>query len=148
MGKKVINSILLTTSTLIIASCSGNSPTPSCAKDAYCYKNINFGKSRGSSYEHGIRDGCRTGEGEFTKDYSSSSSDKNYYDGWILGRSKCKQILPNEGTKLEEEKSRQRAEYQIRQMKLEQGSKPSEESIVDALMGGGNDTESVQETEY
>jgi len=100
----------------------------------YCYKNINFGLTRGSSYEKGIRDGCKTGEGYFTKDYYASRRDKNYYDGWIVGRSKCKQILPNEGTRLAEQKSRQRAEYQIRKLKMEQEQQPEVESIVDSIL--------------
>ncbi len=148
MRKKVINSIILATLSTFISSCSEKAPTPGCTKGFYCYKNINFGKSRGRSFEKGIRDGCKTGEGEFTKDYSLSSSDKNYFDGWILGRSKCHQILPNEGTRLEEEKSRKRAEYQIRQLKMEQESQPSEEGIVDSLMGGSDENVQVQDAEY
>ena len=149
MGKIVNNSLISIVSVLLITSCANNNLQPGqCTEGMYCYKNINFGKSRGSSYEKGIRDGCRTGEGRFTKDYYASSTDKSYYDGWILGRSKCKQILPNEGTRLAQEKSRQRAEYQIKQMKIEQESQPEEENIVDSLLGDSSETQQVQEVEY
>ncbi len=147
MRKRVVLSLVSVVASFFVVGC-GNSKnlTPkNCQSNMYCYKNINFGVSRGSSWEKGIRDGCKTGEGEFTKDYYASSTDKNYYDGWILGRSKCKQILPNEGTRLAEQKSRQRAEYQIRKLKMEQEQQPEVESIVDSLL---EDTNSVQEAEY
>jgi len=147
MRKIVVLSFLGVISSLVIVGC-GNSKnlTPqNCQKNMYCYKSINFGVSRGSSWEKGIRDGCRTGEGYFTKDYYASSSDKNYYDGWILGRSKCKQKLPNEGTRLAEQKSRQRAEYQIRKLKMEQEQQPEIENIVDGLLEESNN---MQEAEY
>ena len=116
----------------------------------FCYNHINFGKSRGKDYEAGIKDGCKTGEGTFTKDYSMSSSSKDYYDGWILGRSKCKQILPNEGTIQDELNSKKRAEYLIEQMKLRQSSpdSDSQEGIVDKLLGNSDKSEDAQEIEY
>jgi len=150
MGKTVKISILLAVSTILIGCANSDSATPGeCQKGMYCYKSINFGVSRGADYEKGIRDGCRTGEGTFTKDYSMSSSSKDYFDGWILGRSKCKQILPNEGTKQEELNSKKRAEYQIEQMKLEQSSSnsDSQEGIVDSLLNS-NDNSDSQDLEY
>jgi len=137
---------------LTLLGCGNNNQLTleQCTKGYFCYKNINFGKSRGELYEKGIKDGCKTGEGTFTKDYSLSSTSKDYFDGWILGRSKCKQILPNEGTMQAEINSRKRAEYQIRKLKMEQLAKDSdsEEGIVDALLNGSNDNISNDEVEY
>jgi len=150
MGKIFKFSTLLAVSIMVIGCASSNSASlGECKKGMYCYKGINFGASRGSDYEKGIRDGCRTGEGTFTKDYSMSSSSKDYFDGWILGRSKCKQILPNEGTRQEEENSKKRAEYQIEQMKLEQSStnSDSQEGIIDSLLNS-NDNSDSQDLEY
>lgn len=152
MSKFLKHNLFLLSAFLIITGC-GNSEQldPSnCGNGYFCYKNINFGKTRGSDYEAGIRDGCKTGEGTFTKDYSMSSSSKDYYDGWILGRSKCKQILPNEGTIQDELNSKKRAEYQIQQMKLRQSSvdSDSQEGIVDKLLGNDKKTEDAQEVEY
>lgn len=142
MKKFVEYSLYSLTALLFIGGCSRAPGLPqSCQPGMYCYKNINFGPSKGPSFERGVRDGCKTGEGEFTKDYSSSSSDKNYQTGWILGRSKCKQQLPNAGTIQDEIHSRKRAEYQIEQMKLEQStSQSSTESIVDSLLQSNQDT--------
>ncbi|HGZ70513.1 MAG TPA: hypothetical protein ENL00_02525 [Nitratifractor sp.] len=134
----------------VIGGCSrrsGGLSTP-CQPGMYCYKKINFGASKGKSFEQGVRDGCKTGEGVFTKDYYSSGRDKNYQDGWILGHSKCKQQLPNEGTAQDEIHSRKRAEYQIQQMRLQQESDTSkEENIVDAIMDNNQDT-TTQDFEY
>lgn len=141
MNKLVKYSLYSLTTLLYISGCSRGPAVPqSCQPGMYCYKNINFGVSKGSSFERGIRDGCKTGEGDFRKDYGSSSSNKNYENGWILGRSKCKQQLPNEGTIQDEMHSRQRAEYQIQQMKIEQASSDAPtESIVDNLLQSNQD---------
>ncbi len=146
---KIFKASLIVAIGMVILGCRNQNnlqPLP-CQKGMYCYKNINFGKSRGSSYEKGIRDGCKTGEGTFTKDYYLSSTNKNYYDGWILGRSKCHQILPNEGTLLEQENSKRRAEYQIKKLKMEQEMIPQKEDIIDSLIESDSQ-EQVQDVEY
>ena len=152
MSKIVKASFLSLVSIAVLVGCSNSSnATPSTCQDGmYCYKNINFGKSEGADFEQGVRDGCRTAEGDFRKDYSKSSSSATYADGWILGRSKCKQILPNEGTIQDDKNSKRRAEYQIEQLKLNQSSQSSdsEEGVVDSLLGNSNNNSSAQDTEY
>ncbi len=126
-----------------------------CKKEGYfCYHNINFGKSKGADWELGVKDGCTTAEGEFTKNYALSSSSKAYFDGWILGRSKCKQILPNEGTIQEEINSKKRAEYEIMKLKMQKAQKEietinsnKEENIVDAILNSNNEQQEL-ESEY
>jgi len=152
MGKIVKVSLLSLVSIVILAGCSNNSnATPSTCQDGmYCYKSINFGKSEGADFEQGVRDGCTTAEGDFRKDYSKSSSSKTYVDGWMLGRSKCKQVLPNEGTIQEEKDSKKRAEYQIEQMRMQQNmqNSDSEEGIIDKVFNDSNNNNSAQEIEY
>jgi hypothetical protein len=133
------------------AESSGSLSLDSCGKNGnFCHKNINFGPSRGVDYEMGIKDGCATGEGTFTKNYYMSSKSKDYFDGWILGRSKCKQILPNEGTRQEEENSRKRAEYEINQLRLKQNGSvedvSNEEGIVDSILN--DNSSSSDDVEY
>ena len=149
MSKVVKISIISVASIVAVVSCSNNkNAVPSTCQDGmYCYKNINFGKSEGADFEKGVRDGCRTAEGDFRKDYLKSSSSKTYTDGWVAGRSRCKQILPNEGTRQEEKNSKIRAEYQIEQMKLQQNN-DSEESVVDKLLNNNSDNSNAQEIEY
>ncbi len=145
---------------LLLLGCSSKNPEPSldlCGKDGYfCYHKINFGKSKGADWELGVKDGCTTAEGEFTKNYALSSSSKAYFDGWILGRSKCKQILPNEGTIQEEINSKKRAEYEIMKLKMQKelqsidsnktNNRDIEENIVNSLMPSNNN-EAI-ESEY
>ena len=152
MSKIVKVSLFSIVSIAVLVGCSNSSSaTPStCQEGMYCYKNINFGKSEGADFEQGVRDGCKTAEGDFRKDYSKSSSSKTYVDGWMLGRSKCKQVLPNEGTIQEERNSKKRAEYQIEQMRMQQNiqNSDSEEGIVDKLLNDNNSNSSAQEIEY
>ncbi len=146
MQKIVKLTLIGVVSIIYLSGCSRGRPAVApqgCQKGMFCYENINFGPSRGSAFEKGVKDGCKTANGSFRKDYYLSSSNKNYYDGWILGRSKCKQTLPNEGTRLAEQKSRQRAEYQIRQLKMQKEQQPETESIVDSLLDN-SDTEEVE----
>ena len=153
MGRKVKVSIFLTLSFFALLGCSGNNENvnmPDCGKGSYCYKGFNFGPSQGSKFEKGVRDGCKTAEGWFRKDYSLSSDSVEYKNGWILGRTKCKQVLPNEGTRQEEINSRKRAEYQIEQMKLQQSTKSdnSEEGIIDSLLNTSNSSDNSEDVEY
>jgi len=153
MENKVKASIFLGLSFFALLGCSNNNEQlnmDNCGKDNYCYKNLNFGPSQGSEFEKGVRDGCKTAEGNFRKDYSLSSSSDIYKNGWVLGRTKCKQKLPNEGVKQEESNSRKRAEYQIQQMKLQQSTKNSdaEEGIVDRLLNGNGSSNNADSIEY
>jgi len=150
MSKIVKGSIITLIALSVMSGCARRAHNISspCQPGVYCYKNINFGPSKGRSFEQGVRDGCRTKEGTFTKDYSKSNRDKNYVAGWILGLTKCKQKLPNEGTMQEEINSRKRAEYQIQQMRLQQeSSTATEENIVDAILDNTQDT-TTQDFEY
>jgi hypothetical protein len=138
---------------LILINCSGSKSSAlsleDCGKNGnFCYKGFNYGPVTSPLFKKGVKDGCRTAEGFFTKDYTLSSSSKEYYNGWIEGRSHCKQILPNEGTRQEEENSRKRAEYEINKLKQEQSPKV-EESFFDALFGSDDEKEeSLEEVEY
>lgn len=67
----------------------------------FCHQGYNFGPNRTEAYKSGVRDGCRTANGTFTKNYSFSSTSKEYVAGWRSGRATCKLILPEnaqEGT--------------------------------------------------
>ena len=151
MKLNIITNSLITV--FILVGCS-NSSNPAlslenCGKNGnFCYKGINYGPVKSEMFKRGIKDGCRTAEGFFTKNYYLSSSNKDYYNGWIEGRSHCKQILPNEGTKQEEENSRKRAEYEINKLKQEQSmgveSSSNEEGFIDKIMKDDNNIEEVE----
>jgi hypothetical protein len=76
-----------------LAGCA-SSPAP-CSPAAarqgiFCYSGINFGRIDDPLLKQGIRDGCRTGKGTFTKDYKLSGSSERYRQGWIKGRALCR----------------------------------------------------------
>ena len=61
----------------------------------FCYQGLNFGRNKSNNYKAGVVDGCVTANGTFQKNYKLSSGSKEYNDGWIVGRSQCKQDLKN-----------------------------------------------------
>ena len=148
--KRIVNCALISLVTIaLLDGCARRSGglSRTCQPGMYCFKNINFGPSKGRAFEQGVRDGCRTREGTFTKDYSRSRN-KLYQEGWQLGMSRCKQQLPNEGTIQDEINSRKRAEYQIQQLKLQQSvQETNEENIVDAILET-NQNNDTQDFEY
>ncbi len=148
--KKIVNYTLISLVMIaLIDGCARRSSglSRACQPGMYCYKNINFGPSKGRAFEQGVRDGCRTREGTFTKDYSRSQNNL-YQEGWQLGMSRCKQQLPNEGTIQDEINSRKRAEYQIQQLKLQQSMQQEDEvNIVDAILESERNRD-TQDFEY
>ncbi len=72
----------------------------------FCYKEHNFGRNVSPAYKQGVKDGCRTGEGYFRRDYSLSARSEDYRKGWDAGRAECKLIIP------EEAKPGMRTQYQ------------------------------------
>jgi len=58
-------------------------------KDAICYRGIYFGNSTDAYYKEGIKDGCKTGFGNFSKNYYYSKLYPTYRKGWDIGRRSC-----------------------------------------------------------
>lgn len=59
----------------------------------YYHSGIFFGSHFSKAYKKGIKDGCRTAKGTYTKSSWSFQNKKAYADGWFLGRNKCKHLL-------------------------------------------------------
>ncbi len=58
--------------------------------NGYIYHGINFGADRDADFKQGVRDACRTADGDYTKDHSKFNNNENYKIGWEDGRLKCK----------------------------------------------------------
>ena len=41
------------------------------------------------AYQEGKADGCRTANGEYTKDHTRFQTDTAYHEGWFAGRKAC-----------------------------------------------------------
>ena len=56
----------------------------------YIYNGINFGADRNTDFKQGVRDACRTADGDYTKDHNLFRNNENYKIGWEDGRLQCK----------------------------------------------------------
>jgi len=56
----------------------------------YVYQGINFGSDRDANFKQGVRDACRTADGDYTKDHTRFKTNESYRSGWEGGRLKCK----------------------------------------------------------
>ncbi len=72
---------------LLLTACTSSSPV---SYNDYIYQGINFGSDRDASFKHGVRDACRTADGDYTKNHDQFKNNKNYRIGWEDGRLKCK----------------------------------------------------------
>ncbi len=83
--------ILLTTTSiaigLLLTACTSSGVS---LENAYIYNDINFGSDRDTSFKHGVRDGCRTSDGDYTKDHNLFNNNASYKVGWEDGRLQCK----------------------------------------------------------
>ena len=84
--KTLLNTAFITTGLLLTACTSSALPLG----DDYIYQGINFGTDRDASFKHGVRDGCRTSDGDYTKDHTQFNNNESYKVGWEDGRLQCK----------------------------------------------------------
>jgi hypothetical protein len=56
----------------------------------FVYRNHNFGANRDAGYRKGVQDGCRTSDGEYTKNHALFKAENDYRAGWEHGRMHCK----------------------------------------------------------
>ena len=77
---------------LFLSACTSSALSPSSGggSNAYIYNGVNFGSDRSASFKHGVRDGCKTSDGDYTKDHNLFNSSESYKVGWEDGRLQCK----------------------------------------------------------
>ena len=56
----------------------------------FVYEGHNFGSNRDAEYIQGVKDGCRTESGNYTKNHTLFDSENDYHVGWEHGRLHCK----------------------------------------------------------
>ena len=78
-------------SALFTGCTEGSKVAPS--QGGFYYRGIYFGKITNIAYKLGIQDGCETARGFYTKSHARFQQDDNYYNGWFLGRNKCRKLL-------------------------------------------------------
>ena len=89
--RKTISLFVIGSSFFYFTSCSKEKqPVP---ETGYYHSGIYFGKNFSVNYQQGIADGCTTAKGVYKKSHTLFNNDKNYNDGWFLGRNRCKHLL-------------------------------------------------------
>jgi len=89
------NNILLLiagSTTLFYLSGCGSTKVPE-SKGGYTHSGIYFGKNFSDNLKKGTEDGCTTAKGDYKKSHTLFKNDKDYNDGWFLGRNRCKHLL-------------------------------------------------------
>jgi len=76
---------------LFLPACKSNN-TPRYFS-GYTYSGVSFGKDLSDIYKKGIRDGCETAKGTYTKSHRLFNQNIDYYEGWFLGRNRCRHLL-------------------------------------------------------
>jgi len=90
--KKILLTTACITTGLLLTACTSSSlPSTSYNKGgAYIHNGVNFGSGRDASFKHGVRDGCRTSGGNYSKDHNLFNNSESYKTGWEDGRLQCK----------------------------------------------------------
>ncbi len=83
--------ILLFLALFVISACSQKEIPVD--EGGYYYSGIYFGSNFSKASQKGIKDGCSTAKGTYTKSHWSFQNNKEYADGWFLGRNKCRHLL-------------------------------------------------------
>ena len=72
---------------LLLTACTSSSIN---SYNDYVYQGINFGSDRDANFKQGVRDACRTADGDYTKDHTKFNNNESYRIGWEDGRLQCK----------------------------------------------------------
>ncbi len=89
--KSILLWIAGSTTLLYLTGC-GSSKVPE-SKGGYYHSGIYFGKNFSDTLKKGTEDGCTTAKGNYKKSHRLFNNDKDYNDGWFLGRNRCKHLL-------------------------------------------------------
>ena len=91
LNGKDISLLLIGSSLFYLTGCSPEKIPV--GKGEYYHSDIYFGKNFSVHYQDGIRDGCTTAKGEYKKSHTLFNNDKDYNDGWFMGRNRCRDLL-------------------------------------------------------
>jgi len=93
--KYIQNRSVIAMFAILLAGCA-STHTPSAQLEylgGYTYSGITFGKNLSQLYKRGVRDGCQTAKGYYTKSHRLFNDEVDYYRGWFSGRRRCRNLL-------------------------------------------------------
>jgi hypothetical protein len=82
--------IISITTAIFLLGCTNSIPDIAPSKDSFIYRGHDFGLDRNALYRQGVIDGCKTSDGDYTKDHTAYETDTSYHTGWEDGRLHCK----------------------------------------------------------
>ena len=88
---KPILAVCFASGTILFTGC-GNT-VPQLTQDTenhFYYQDHDFGPNRDTDYREGVVAGCRTSDGDYTKDHTRFRTNESYHAGWEHGRLHCK----------------------------------------------------------
>jgi len=87
----ILASIFLAGSLLFTGCGEGpNTDSISASSGDFVYRDHNFGSNRDAEYRKGVKDGCKTSDGDYTKNHGLFNAENDYRAGWEHGRMHCK----------------------------------------------------------
>ena len=91
---KLTSALLLTMGIAFFSGCGNTIPQVPATDDGehFIYHGHDFGPNRDADYKAGVMDGCRTSDGDYTKDHTRFQTDESYHAGWEHGRLHCKGV--------------------------------------------------------
>ena len=92
MLKVSITSLFILGITLLLLQNCGSSKV-SASQGGFTHSGIYFGKHFPPNYQQGIVDGCTTAKGNYKKSHNLFNTSADYYNGWFLGRNRCRHLL-------------------------------------------------------
>ena len=72
---------------LLLTACTSSTPS---MENVYIYNGINFGSDRNADFKQGVKDACKTSDGDYTKNHELFKNNESYRIGWEDGRLQCK----------------------------------------------------------
>jgi len=90
---KGIQLLLASAMAFLIMGCTSSESSLIPNRGDYIYRGHDFGPDRDAAYRQGVEDGCRTSDGDYTKNHVSYKTDESYHNGWEHGRLHCKGVM-------------------------------------------------------
>ena len=78
----------------ILACLSGCSATQApVSKGGYYNSGIYFGRNLAPAYKKGIKAGCQSAKGNYSKNHYLFKNNNEYNNGWFIGRNRCNDLI-------------------------------------------------------
>jgi hypothetical protein len=82
--------VIAATAAIFLSGCVSSESSIAPSGDDFIYRGHDFGPDRDAGYRQGVKDGCRTTDGDYTKNHAAYKTEESYHMGWEHGRLHCK----------------------------------------------------------